>query len=170
DTIQYAAFSPDGRRLLLRSRKATTLWDAETGRQLHVQPVTTTRDAAPVFAPEGDRLMVPAGKSALLWDVKTGASLWQFEGRLAPVHSVVASVGSEQLLCSAGGSPVVWDLRSGAAQPPAAALQGADSSRFSADGRFALLLRGTSVEWWDLAEGRKGRSIDRHKKSVVAGR
>src|SRR5262249_41692117 len=84
------AFSPDGRRVLLRDRPKVYLWEPGADRV-----TATLEDVAPIvaaaFSPDGRRVATAAGNSVLIWDATTGQVLLRLHGHTRPVIAVAFS-------------------------------------------------------------------------------
>ena len=79
DRLFYAAFSPDGRELMIGSNEAARLLDAQTGAPIASYSAQAEGVRRPVFCPEGWRLFTVssrAGDPTMRWrDLMTGQEL-----------------------------------------------------------------------------------------------
>jgi len=163
------AFSPDGRRVVAgfggvagRSPSARvpriTVFDAETGTQLHQLTISGTGDA--VFSQDATRALVDAGFSIGLYDTETGQQLLRFSPGL--VHGVAFLPGRTQALVG-DYELKLWDLASETGGIRIATLrkdgeQGENDARrvaVSSDGKWAASLATESFRGWDLRARRE---------------
>jgi WD40 repeat protein len=72
--VQALAFSPDGKLLASRSRGTTQLWEAATGRELHLLDKYQHTGSALAFTPDSKRLVTGGtyDLTVCVWDVATG--------------------------------------------------------------------------------------------------
>jgi WD40 repeat protein len=72
--VQALAFSPDGKLLASRGRGSTELWDAATGRALHLLDKPQHSGTAMAFTPDSKRLVTGGtyDQTVCIWDTGTG--------------------------------------------------------------------------------------------------
>jgi WD40 repeat protein len=130
-----AAFSPDGRSLLIAAEgewsKETNrsgpgsivLWDVESGQKLRTYDVGSGGRTAAAFSPDGRRILTAAGSgkrgSLILWDVESGQKLrtievgsdleWQFTVSIA-----FGRDGRRVMVGLANLGSAIWDIATGA--------------------------------------------------------
>lgn len=77
DWIYRAAFSRDGRRVVMASAdKTARVWDATTGTQLALMAGHQGFVFAAMFSPDGQRVVTASSdKTARVWDPETGKQL-----------------------------------------------------------------------------------------------
>ncbi|CCO36684.1 Vegetative incompatibility protein HET-E-1 [Rhizoctonia solani AG-1 IB] len=140
--VFYAAFSPNGSRVVFASASQVTVVDAYSGRAItgpldgHTQAIRSVK-----FSPDGTRIVsCSVDKSIRVWDAETGEQL------LGPLLGHSKDVDSVQYspdgTCIASGSwdgtIRVWDAASGEAklviEPPEECRSGIISIRYSPDG------------------------------------
>ncbi len=162
ETVSFAAFSPDGRRVATASYDRTAcLWDAETGERLRTWTHPSSVQHA-AFSPDGRRLVTSVcdseldPRSAYIWDLETGAAA---APPLAHNDGVVSAEFSPDgaRVVTAGEESVarVWDSRTGRPlTPPLTHTFIVNLATFSPDGRtiFTSSLDGGS-RLWDAATG-----------------
>ncbi len=82
DSVDSAAFSPDGQRIVTASYDQTArVWNAATGQQLaKLEGHTGSVDSA-AFSPDGQRIVTASGdQTARVWNAATGQQLAKLEG------------------------------------------------------------------------------------------
>jgi WD40 repeat protein len=138
DTVESAAFSPDGSRVVTASDDHTArIWDAKTGAALITLSGHTNWVHSAVFSPDGTRIVTAsADKTARIWDAKTGAALATLSGHTDGVLSAAFSPdGTRVVTASFDTTARIWDAKTGAA---IATLSGhtdtVESAAFSPDG------------------------------------
>lgn len=122
EQLTDAAFSPDGRRLLVTSLYgAARIFDVRSHTQLHA--LATGRAAKPgpepfyrgVFSPDGATVAVAGSRDVRLWDSATGRERdVRLSGHTSVLHSVAYSPDGRRIVTtSADGTTRVWDARTG---------------------------------------------------------
>ena len=162
--VSQLAYSPDGKRLASASGDTTiTIWDAQTGKPLHVckghrQPVDCI-----AFSPDGSQLVSGADDwSIRIWNVADGTALRELIGHRRAVLDVAFSSDSKSIVsCSEDWTIRVWDATSGES------LKILDGHNFpvqqiglAADGK--QLVSGSldhTLRTWDLESGKEIKSI-----------
>lgn len=120
--ILYAAYSPDGTKIVTASEDHTArIWDARTGLQIgpalqHDDDVNTAE-----FSADGTRVVTASDdKTARIWDVKTGKLLVTMK-EPHELHSATFSPNGMYVgVAAEEGHSGVWDAKTGAlvSQPP----------------------------------------------------
>jgi WD40 repeat protein len=137
-----AAFSPDGRLLLVGSRDRTArFFDSASAQPVgeplaHAEPVE-----AVAFSRDGKSVMTGCRDGSLrLWDVATHQPLGPPFGHHQRVHSVAFSPDGETVLSASGDRTArVWDVHTGVALgPPLRHLDAVLQASFSPDGQTIL--------------------------------
>jgi len=72
EAIKSAAFSPDGKRMIVTTAKDVKLWETSTGMQLTEMADTDQTWLAPVFSPDGKYILVPRLGAVDVWDAEDG--------------------------------------------------------------------------------------------------
>jgi WD40 repeat protein len=158
DGVHTVAFSPDGKRIVTASHDGTArVWDAASGKALHVLEGHGEPVYAAAFSDEGERVATCAGDGRVfVWDVESGELLAMLEGHLGVVVAVafapdgtVISAGQDGTLrrWHVDSERQVWGARVGSRPVNCLAV--------SPDG--TLLATGNdlpAVTVWDLSSGR----------------
>jgi WD40 repeat protein len=121
DEVDSAAFSPDGRRLLTKSKDRTArLWDTADGRLVASFPLNSSYTSAHVsaasFSCDSRKVVTPLGnpgrqdeKTAQIWDAQSGKALVTLKGHTGPVNSAFFSPDSTQVVtASSDRTARVW--------------------------------------------------------------
>jgi WD40 repeat protein len=117
-----AAFSPDGRHLLVTTVfGAARVFDLAT--QAQVRALTRGRADSPgpeafyrgVFSPDGKTVAVAGSRDVRLWDVRSGAERgFRLAGHTSVLKSVAYDTSGRRIMtASADGTTRVWDARDG---------------------------------------------------------
>ena len=192
--VSSAAFSADGQRVAWAIANNTVhVWDAQTGRDLHVlRGHTGTNDMnGMAFSADGRTLVTTRGEhlqlgEVKLWDLKSGREVWSRAGHTG-FRSCVAfrpdgrhvAVGSGErrqpgevhVLDAASGKPVL--------PPLGEHTLGVIAVAFSPDGRLLASASGASddfnvrkrpgeVNVWDAVTGKRLRTLNGHPGAVTA--
>jgi len=166
--IRGAAFSPDGRQVLTRSRdRNAILWDAESGAELRTFRGHDLGITFVAFTPDGRRaITVSLDNTAILWNVATGEKIRAFVGHTDFISAAALSPGGRRLLtCSRDDTMVLWDTGTGRrlgtypADPAGDRDTGMTSAIFSPCGQQFLSVDMLNRETilWDVATGKKLR-------------
>jgi WD40 repeat protein/serine/threonine protein kinase len=117
DIVYFAAYSPDGTRVVTASRDHTArIWDARTGAQLAVLSGHTDIVYCAVYSPDGTRVVTASrDHTARIWDAYSGAQLAVLSGHDDGVNSVSYSPNGMRIVtASFDKSARIWDARTGA--------------------------------------------------------
>ena len=92
-SVDSAAFSPDGSRIVTASRdKTAKVWDAKSGAEILTLKGHTDRVTSASFSPDGSRIVTASvDKTAKVWDAKSGAEVLTLKG-----HTGLGSFGVVQ--------------------------------------------------------------------------
>jgi WD40 repeat protein len=160
-----AAWSPDGKQVLLGDTKGLVLWDVQARKEVrsfkiaedlgwYVPPLCVA------FSPDG-KLALAGGYGhhrtqfgrLQLWEVASGKRVRTFEGQAAEVHFAALLPGGKRVLSAdAKGTLILWDVASGK-QVNAWTDPEAPRVALSPNGKRALRY-GTKLKLWDVAAGK----------------
>lgn len=115
DYIKFAAFTPDGKKVLLGGGTTLKLWDVRLHRQLSTLENHGFVDCA-ALSHDG-RVALAAGSSGIInvWDINSGRLIRSLDGHRNTVFSL--SFGPDDRTAAAGdadGIIKLWDLSTGA--------------------------------------------------------
>ncbi len=164
DEVFSVAFSPDGSLLATCSKDGTArIWDARTGRALHVLKDHTDEVICVAFSPDGASLATGSeDKRIMFWDPRTGERQFTLSGHEDHVLTVAFSPDGKQL-ASGGrdGCVRVWNLES---REPLRVLEEPQKTvggvRYSPDGRLLAACDSTGViHWWGTDDWKSRRPV-----------
>ena len=188
EVVRYAAFSPDGTRLVTASNDRTArVWDVATRRPVGEAMRHKSYVGMAVFSPDGARIVTAAGDqiataigdeasttgkgTAHLWDASTGMPLGEEMQNEADFRSVAFSPdGTRVLTVGEAGPARLWDGLTG--QPLGEPMRYNDLIRtavFSPDGRQIVTASlDRTARLWDGFTGRPLAGPMRHPGYVDA--
>ncbi len=159
--VHDAAFSPDGRHVLLARVDGTAkIWDVLASQIIPVEMKHPAEISGAAYSPDGLRV-VTGGKdnSARLWDVSTGQPLtpplkhdaWVFPPKFSPDGERVLTFTRDEKDPTAR----VWSSTTGdPVSPPLRHPDAVTSAEFSPDGRWVLTAsKDKTVRVWDATTG-----------------
>jgi WD40 repeat protein len=135
-----AAFSPDGREIVTTDDRNAQVWDAATGRRIHILPHGGTVFHA-AYSADGAWIATAGGDGAVrIWDPASGSLVRELkhEGK-RPHYYVVAISGDRRLVAAVtmtGDATDVWSADSGS--PSSATPNAHEQAR---DARARVVLR-----------------------------
>ena len=146
DGILYAAYSPDGARIITASEDHTArIWDARTGRQL-LPPLPHQDDVLrAVFSPDGTRVATCSDdRTARIWDAATGQPMGVPIQETDSIRFVQFSPDGKLLATGSDDNKArIWDARTGQpVTPPIKYHESVFSVNFSPDGSEVVTATG----------------------------
>lgn len=155
EDIYDAPPSPDGKLILVKSKKTASIWDWRQGKVL----MTHSDLAASLFGDNGSVLVTQSVDGTIrLWDIASGKSVGKFPANSGLMTAADVNRGQDRFIAGFGhGSVVVWDLASGKAM---ASIDGhgraVAEAHVSADGARAMTAAedGKAIIW-DVASGKR---------------
>lgn len=162
DSVNYAAFSPDGKFIATATIDRAHLLDAATGKEVRefvVNTGTVNFVKTVAYSPDGRFVLTGFKGNALLWNAATGEVVKQFKGDSNSVSNVAFSPDGKFIVAEPNRPldkeiAVLWEAGTGkvaqtfelkSSQSPIPTY-----STFSLDGRYLLL---SDNRIWDLSTG-----------------
>lgn len=160
-SFRRAAFSPDGRRLLLVTDGEARLWDHSEGRIVRQFRKAGAGVDSAILSPDGRTLATTSDDdTAQLWNAANGQSVptpvqFRHGGRTWP--PVFSSDGRFLVLSSRPTGVRIWDAVTGdPVSPPLVHPGPVESVAFNSDGRLLLTTSDRAARVWSLsADDRK---------------
>jgi WD40 repeat protein len=163
DAVWNVCISADGKRVLTSSSdKSLRLWDAHTGKCLHVLKGHTERIVGAALSRDGKRALSGSDDRTIrLWDTTTGKELDKLTGHANCIWSVAFGPEGEAISGCCDGSVHRWDLKRGRNLDVLLAHPGpVRSVAYSARSKLAASACGLqSIHLWDLENGKVIRTI-----------
>jgi WD40 repeat protein/serine/threonine protein kinase len=162
--MRSAAFSPDGRQIVMTDDRNTQIWDAQTRRLLFMLPHGDVVYHA-VYSADGTKLVTACGDGTVrIWDARSGELVHDLKQAGSTLRYYLVALSPEGDLVAAidtmGAVTHVWDAVSG---EPLAALasngSGFPSLSFSSDGRWLATSGGNDLRLFDTRRWRAAPSI-----------
>lgn len=162
-SIGFIGFSPDGKRFISWNDHAITVWDAESGKELHKLKGSVEPFPFFVFSKDGKTLASVTSRNTTLWDLESTQS-HPLNQNAFLAKSFAVSPNGKQLATWIDGSVVkLWDLGSGQGPRTFSFKEGTESSVvFSPDGKTIAFFPGAEnkIDLRDLATGTTFQTLD----------
>jgi eukaryotic-like serine/threonine-protein kinase len=156
--MEYAEFSPDGRRILTTGSDGTAqVWDAATGEPITPPLQHSSRVVHGLFSPDGHRVVTASfDNTARVWNADTGEPItpplkhsnWVYHAEFSPDGRHVVTAGRDN-------RAQVWDATTG--EPSLAPLMHTNRvfwASFSSDGgRVVTASADNTARVWDAMTG-----------------
>jgi WD40 repeat protein/serine/threonine protein kinase len=169
--VEYAAFSPDGRRVVTASRDHTArVWDAVTGEAI-VGPLRHGHIVwKAAFSPDGLRVVTASQDgTARVWDARNGQAISPaFPHRDPVVDASFSPDGRRVVTAGTDWMARVWDASTGdAITPPLQHASWLYTAVFSPDGRLVVTASDDhTAQVWDAATGQRVGAALKHAAGV----
>jgi WD40 repeat protein len=169
-TVNFAQFSPDGRRIVTGSRDGTArIWNAQSG-----EPLTEslTQFGSIRFSPDGKRVLTTSASGApCLWDIESGHAFGRLMKHRAYVFSAEFSPDGERILTASWDKTArVWDAGSG--RPLGEPMRHGGyvwSAEFSRDGtKVVTASADRTARVWDAKTGQPLTGPLEHGNEVIS--
>jgi WD40 repeat protein len=166
--LNSAAFSPDGKRIVIASDdKTARIWDAATGKEIAVLRGHGAGVKSAAFSPDEKRIVTASDdKTARIWDAATGKEIAVLRGHGVGVKSAAFSPDGKRIVTASWDSTArIWDAATG---KEIAVLRGVVSSAaFSPDGkRIVTASYDKTARIWDAATGKEIAVLRGHDNDV----
>jgi Tol biopolymer transport system component len=169
----YAAFSPDGSRIVAASvDKTARIWDTKTAKGITVLHGHDKSVESAAFSPDGLRIITASSdNTARMWDAKTAKEIAVLRGHKSIVRSAAFSPdGSRIVTASWHQTARIWDV---ATAKEIAVLRGHEYpvkfAAFSPDGsRIATASEDKTARIWDAASAKEIAVLRGHDDTVYS--
>lgn len=184
EAVWSVAFSPDGHRAVSGDggqfkdgrwvwpeNSGVSVWDLETGKELHRFTGHAGSVRSVAFTPDGRHVLVGGHPDPVvrLLNVETGKGLRRFEGHLMSVHHVAFSrTGNRVLTASSDRTLRLWDAETGKLlRRFLGHTSDVSGVAFSPDDRYcASCSWDRTVRLWDLETGKELHRFEGHTCSI----
>ena len=169
-SVTSLSFSPDGARVVSGTHDVTRLWEASSGRLIHVLPYDVPVVAV-AFSPNGKTVLTGSmDQTARLWDPDTRQLIGPPLQHQGFVYAVAFSPDGKTIFTGcADGRAQLWDSATGQRVGVPLRHQGfVRAVAFSPDGKFLLIGCGDgTARFWEASTGRPITAL-KHREAVVA--
>jgi RNA polymerase sigma factor (sigma-70 family) len=157
--VQRAAISFDGKIVAGQTTRGIYVWDATTGKELHVLTAKIRAEDV-AFSPNGKLLGAAGRESVQLWSTQSGVEEIQIRGG---ANRIAFSPDSKSLATSDDGAVTLWDTASGEKQASLKRTSpgSAYCLAFSRDGSMLAAGGDKTITLWDVAGKKEIRQIPR---------
>ena len=163
--INFAAWSPDGHRLLTGSSDNLQVYDAATGTEILMLRGHSDAVCCAVWSPDGMRLASGGrDKKVKIWNAVTCQQIFDMTGHTDWVRSIAWSPDG-RLLASAGrwrdNTIIIWDARSGEKVKEIKGPGWHESIAWNPDSRRLAVIstKSQTVKIWDTVTGKEVQEL-----------
>ncbi|BAP55871.1 TIR domain-containing protein [Thioploca ingrica] len=158
----FAAFSPDGMRIVTASKNTARVWNLAPEKFLTILPEPKNKVNTAAFSPDGKRIVTASSdKTARVWNIATGKDpivLQVLEGHTKAVTNAAFSSDGARVVTISENTAYVWDVATGSllAKLPETNEKMTNDDKlttaaFSSDGRYVITVStDKSARIWDI--------------------
>jgi WD40 repeat protein len=170
EKLGFAAFSPDGKKIITCSFGATArIYNAESGKELLVLKDDTKYQVLSdvFFSPDGQRIVTVGEKIVRIWDAQSGKELQELR-REQKIKDAFFSPDGQKIATVCLWGPIhSWDAESGKelqkigksfSTGPEAIYQ-SYLAAFLPDGKSIMTIYGDDIRIWDVETGKEVRKV-----------
>jgi WD40 repeat protein len=183
DPLHCAAFSPDGKYVLVGDDRMLRLWDVGAGKEVRRFSDFRSMVLSVAFAGDGRSFVTGTGRYVTenkkvvareclvqVWNFEDGKAIARLEGHDNPVASVAVSADGRRVLAGGFRAPaILWDVSSRQQLGRFGGRgTGSDSVSLSADGKWGLVL--DEQAWVSLIDLDRGETVQRFQANEGHGR
>jgi WD40 repeat protein len=168
DSVSFASFSPDGKKILTSSNNDSKLWDVETGRL-----IKTFFGRSGIISPNGNQIITINGNNIKLWDVITHQEIRNFIGHTEDIYDVSFTPDGRQVLSISSDGIKVWDIVTGREiRTISISIRYGNRASFNSNGRQIIsysVAYGVNepLTLWDIATGQVIRTFGANISSAM---
>ncbi|HVR76336.1 MAG TPA: protein kinase [Planctomycetota bacterium] len=169
--VEFASFSPDGRRAATASHDRTArIWSVETGETTCVLRGHNSVVRTAVFSSDGKRVVTSSDDAtARIWEAEKGGPLVTLGGHEHPLKSAIFNPDGTRVLTVAQYTARIWDAATGRALHVLEQHDnGINCARFSPDGsRIVTGGEDSTARVWDSTTGLLLAMLPGHTERVI---
>ncbi len=167
--INEITYSPDSTVLAVASSIGVWLYDAHTGKELHLLPGGTSEVLSISFSPDGKTLAIPNDREIYLWDVKTGVHKHTLIGHRGRVSKALFSPDGKTLASADWAEIHLWAVETGRHKHTLTEhTQLVQSMAFSPDGKTLITTSfDNTIRLWDAVTGEHKHTLTEHTQQIA---
>ncbi|ETO29091.1 hypothetical protein RFI_08036 [Reticulomyxa filosa] len=169
--VNGAQFSPDGTKIVSWSNDNTIrIWDASSGRQLHLLKGHSNYIKAARFSPDSSKIVSGSwDKTIRIWDVLSGRQIQIWEEDSNFVSPQFSPDNSKIVSCSEDQSIRIWDVSSGAQiRVLEEQEEFVNVVQFSPDNsKIVSCSQDKTIRLWDALSGTQLQLLEGHLEDVT---